>query len=129
MSNYFAFSRDNVNWINDLPVPSSLSVNGEDFDLDSGRSCVNGNITRRIIGYKWSAISFSWNFLTEAQASYLINTIRTANNVYIKTKSPLLSVNGIVTLCGYVSRYSADLVKSAQGDGYSVSFNFVEGKR
>jgi len=127
---YFEFSTDNTTWVTNLPQPASLSYDAEDLDSDSYRSVANGNIVRKVVSYKWQKISFGYNYLTEAQAKTLIATLRTANNIYIRTKSALLSNNdGYVTLRGYISKLHFEFVKTSSGDGYTVSFNFVEGKR
>lgn len=58
-----------------------------------------------------------------------MSTVRTANNIYIRTKSPLLSSGGYVTLKGYISKLHFELVKASNADGYKISFDFVEGYR
>ena len=53
---YFDFSTNGTSWITNLPQPSSLSYDAEDLDSDSYRSVSNGNIIRKVIGYKWQKI-------------------------------------------------------------------------
>ena len=80
------------------------------------------------MGYKWQKISCEFNWLKEADAYTLINTFSTANNVYIRFRSPSASTY-TKTIKGYVSKLSYQQVKTSLGIGYTVSFNFIESRR
>ena len=127
MNYYFDISTDNTTWLT-LPAPSSLTDEGEDLDDDSFRSVANGNIVRHIVSYKWHKLSFAWNWLSDDEAIPLIKAIKSANNVYLHTKSQMFT-NSEVTFKGYISKYSAQLQRTSQGIGWLISFNFIEGTR
>jgi hypothetical protein len=59
-----------------------------------------------------------------------MDTLRQANDVYIKVKSPVLSTDGVTILKGYVSKLHFDWIQTgANKGGWRISFNFVEGSR
>lgn len=118
----------------DMPTPQAYSIDGEDLDLDSYRSVVNGNLIRNILGFKWQKAQFEFAFKYEDEAADLINKVANTYPLTIKCKSPILSTSGLVELTGYVSQIkceykSAILTDGTFGGGYVVSFNFVEGTR
>ena len=125
---YFEYSTDNTNWITNLPQPVRMDGSLEDLDVNSYRSVVNGNIYRNVLGYKWEKISLEFNWVPETDAYTLINTVRTANNIYIRFRSPSSSTY-TKTLRGYISKLSYQQVKTSLGIGYTIAFNFVEGRR
>lgn len=125
---YFEYSTDNNTWVTTLPQPVRMNGSLEDLDVNSYRSVVNGNIYRKVVGYKWEKISLEFNWISEADAYTLINTVRNANNIYIRFRSPSDSTYTNV-LRGYISKLSYNQVKTQLGIGYTVSFNFVEGRR
>ncbi len=125
---YFEYSTNGTTWITNLPQPITMNGSLEDLDVNSYRSVVNGNIYRKVVGYKWEKISLEFNWIPEADAYDLINTVRSANNIYIRFRSPSSSTYTNV-LRGYISKLSYNQVKTQLGIGYTVSFNFVEGRR
>lgn len=118
----------------DMPTPQSYNIDGEDLDLDSYRSVVNGNLIRNILGFKWQKAQFEFAFKYETDAGDLISKVANTYPLVIKCKSPILATDGWVTLTGYVSQIKCEYQSAYQADGtfgggYIVSFNFVEGTR
>ena len=112
-----------------MPVPAKFSIDGEDLDLDSYRSIVNGNIQRNVLGFKWQKAEFEFAFKNETDAMSLVSTLQNTYPIYLKFSSPLMNNVGYVELTGYVSRIHAEYVAAWYEDGWVVSFNFVEGTR
>lgn len=125
---YFEYSTDGSTWITNLPQPYNMNGSLEDLDVNSYRSVVNGNVYRKVVGYKWEKISLEFNWIPETDAYALLDTIRSANNIYIRFRSPTSSTY-TQTLRGYIAKLSYNQVKTQLGIGYTVSFNFVEGRR
>ena len=114
-----------------MKTPSEYKIDGEDLDKNSYRSITTGNITRPVIlGKKWQKISFEFNYLTETEAETILSMI---NNypLYIKLKSPIFGISGIIELEGYVSKFSIEMQqnKSTGATWGNLSFNFVQGKK
>lgn len=123
---YFQFSRDGINWLTNLPVPSALNGDAEDLDDDSYRSALTGNVIRKIVDYKWEKISFEFKGLDDDQARELLAILRTANNVYIRTNSPVATGS----IKGYVSKVHFEYIHTGSNKGvWTISFNFIEGVR
>lgn len=125
---YFEYSTNGTTWIANLPQPSAMNGDLEDLDVNSYRSVTNGNLYRTVVGYKWQKISLEFNWLSESDTFTLINTFQTANNVYIRFRSPTTNTY-TKTIRGYVSKLSYQQVKTSLGIGYTVSFNFIESRR
>lgn len=120
--------RQGSSWI-DMPEPSEYSISGEDVDTDSYRSCINHNIIRTNITYKWQKFEMTFYFKTEEEANDLVSKI----NVYplrCQFRTPIMSTKDKdywKEFVGYVSNVSMSMhVKEL---GYKVSFNFIEGRR
>lgn len=114
-----------------MKTPSSYKIDGEDIDKNSYRSITTGNLTRpAILGKKWQKISFSFNYLEEADAEAILSMI---NNypLYIKLKSPIFGTSGVLELEGYVSKFSIEMERNKQtgADWGNLTFNFVQGKK
>ena len=111
--------------------PSALTIDGEDIDLDSYRSVVNGNTIRKILGYKWQKVGFTFTLKSEQDCANFLNPLLNHHPLYIKVISPIFSSNGYVELIGYISKVHVDARKNKNGTGiaWSVSFNFVESER
>jgi len=125
---YFDFSNNGTTWVTNLPEPATQEIDYEDLDLDSYRSVVNGNIIRRVVGYKWIKVGFGYNFLTTTQANALENVLKQANDIYIRIYTPD-NANSKSVYRGYVSKVRFNLVVTPSGRGFTASFNFIEGKR
>lgn len=117
---------ENNNWV-DLPEPSEYSVNSEDLDVDSYRSVVNGNLVRNKLG-TWTTISFKFNFQFESDAIDFLAHIINVYPLKIKAKSPLIT-GGKAELIGYVGKSTSEYIYTQVGMGYTISFNFIEGKK
>lgn len=111
--------------------PSALSIDGEDIDLDSYRSVVNGNTIRQILGFKWQKIKFEFTLKSETDAAEFISKFANVHPLYIKVVSPIMSTNGYAELVGYISKIHVDARVNKNGTGlaWTVSFNFVESER
>ena len=126
---YFDLSKDGHTWITGLPVPSKLSGSSEDLDNQSFRSVVNGNINRTIVGYKWKKLSFEFQGLPDLTAKRLLEVLEEGNDIYIRS-SAVITGRASNTLCGYVSKLSFEYIQTGANEGvWTISFNFVEGKR
>ena len=91
-----------------MKTPSTYELSGEDLDVNSYRSVVNGNLNRTIIGKKWISVSMTFNYLTESE----LETICTALNydpIYVQLKSPLFGTNGIWTGQMYCNKYKVSM--------------------
>lgn len=113
----------------EMPTPAKMAIDGEDLDLDSYRSILNGNIQRNILGFKWQKVQFEFAFKTESEAAELVRIISNTYPIYLKCKSPIFATNGETELIGYVSKIHADYTAAWVENGWTVSFNFVEGTR
>lgn len=111
--------------------PSGMSIDGEDLDLDSYRSVVNGNLFRKILGYKWQKIGFEFVMKSEEDCASFLRPMLDNNPLYIKIESPIMSSNGFVELTGYISKVHVDArqKKDMTGLAWTVSFNFIESER
>lgn len=114
-------------WV-DMPDPSKLTINSEDLDVDSYRSVVNGNLIRNKLG-TWVTVGFEFNFRLASEVEALLNNVINIYPLRIKVDSPILAAQGKSDLVGYVGKSSAERVYSQVGTGYTVSFNFIEGRK
>ena len=114
----------------DMKTPSSYSIDWEDLDSNSYRSIANGNLTRNIIGKKWLKASFSYNYLTETELETILNVIN-AYPLYVKVKSPLFGVSGMLECEVYVSKVSVKMLQNQETGAkwQTLSFNIVQAKK
>ena len=115
----------------DMPEPSSYEIGAEDVDTDTYRSCINHNMIRTNITYKWQKMQMMFRFKTEAEANDLISKINTYP-LTCRFRTPVMtSVDSNnqywKELVGYISRVSLTMHDIELG--YEVSFNFIEGTR
>ncbi len=117
----------------DMPSPSSFKIDGEDLDLNSYRSVVNGNLIRNILGFKWHKLYFEFSFMYREEAVDLLNKVSYTYPLEIRIKSPFVSTEW-KDLKGYVSKAPIEfkgcfLPDGTWGRGYVVGFNFIEAVR
>ena len=112
-----------------MKTPSSYKISWEDLDKNSYRSVTTGNLIRSIISKKWFKGSFSFNYLTEAEAEAILSMIN-HYPLYIKVKSPLFGTNGVMECQAYVSQVSISMQQNAAtGATWSdLSFNIVQSR-
>lgn len=112
-----------------MKTPSSYKISWEDLDKNSYRSVTTGNLIRNIVSKKWFKGSFSYNYLTESEAETILSMI---NNypLYIRVKSPLFGLNGIMECQAYVSQVSTSMQQNKDtGATWSdLTFNIVQSK-
>lgn len=115
----------------DMKTPSSYKIDYEDLDSNSYRSVTNGNLIRSKLSSKWFKGSFSFNYITQAEAESILSTIN-AYPLYVKIKSPMFSTQGVVEFEAYVSKVSLEMLKndpnSNNGEWVNLSFNIVQSK-
>ena len=113
-----------------MKTPSSYKISWEDLDSNSYRSINTGNLNRRIVSTKWLKASFSFNYLTEAEAETILAMI---NNypLYVKLKSPLFGSNGLFECEAYISQVSTSMQQNKEtGAAWTdLSFNLVQSKK
>ncbi len=113
-----------------MKTPSSYKIDWEDLDSNSYRSVTTGNLNRKIVSKKWFKGSFTFNYLTEAEAEEIVKMI---NNypLFVKMKSPLFGANGILECQAYVSKISVNMQQNQEtGATWSgLSFNIVQSKK
>ena len=109
-----------------MKSPSSYKIDWEDLDKNSYRSTINGNLFRHPLSKHWYKIGFSWKYLTRAELKTIVEMVN-QNNLYIQCTSPAFGTNNKITLQGYVSKISTEMIEGQLG--YTLSFNFVESKR
>lgn len=113
-----------------MKTPSSYKIDWEDLDSNSYRSVTTGNLNRKIVSKKWFKGSFTFNYLTEAEAEEIVKMI---NNypLFVKMKSPLFGANGILECQAYVSKVSVNMQQNQEtGATWSgLSFNIVQSKK
>lgn len=113
-----------------MKTPSSYKIDWEDLDSNSYRSVTTGNLNRKIVSKKWFKGSFTFNYLTEAEAEEIVKMI---NNypLFVKIKSPLFGANGILECQAYVSKISINMQQNQEtGATWSgLSFNIVQSKK
>lgn len=118
---------ENNTWV-DMPDPSSLSVNSEDLDVDSYRSVINGNLIRNKLG-TWVTVGFEFNFRAEAEVMELLSHVINVYPLRIRVDSPYMQLLGKQTLIGYVGKSQVERIYTQTGMGYTISFNFIEGRK
>ena len=113
-----------------MKTPSSYKIDWEDLDSNSYRSVTTGNLNRKIVSKKWFKGSFTFNYLTEAEAEEIVKMI---NNypLFVKIKSPLFGANGMLECQAYVSKISVNMQQNQEtGATWSgLSFNIVQSKK
>lgn len=113
-----------------MKTPSAYKIDWEDLDSNSYRSVTTGNLNRKIVSKKWFKGSFTFNYLTEAEAEEIVKMI---NNypLFVKIKSPLFGANGILECQAYVSKVSVNMQQNQEtGATWSgLSFNIVQSKK
>lgn len=109
-----------------MKSPSSYKIDWEDLDKNSYRSTINGNLFRHPLSKHWYKINFTWSYLTPAEVKTIVEKVN-QDNLYIRCQSPAFGTNNVITLQGYVSKISTELLEGQIG--YSLSFNFVESRR
>lgn len=113
-----------------MKTPSSFKIDWEDLDSNSYRSITTGNLNRKIVSKKWFKGSFTFNYLTEAEAEEIVKMV---NNypLYIKVKSPLFGVDGVLECQAYVSKISISMQqnKDTGATWRDLSFNIVQSKK
>lgn len=113
-----------------MKTPSSYKIDWEDLDSNSYRSVTTGNLNRKIVSKKWFKGSFTFNYLTEAEAEEIVEMI---NNypLFVKIKNPLFGENGILECQAYVSKISVNMQQNQEtGATWSgLSFNIVQSKK
>lgn len=113
-----------------MKTPSSYKIDWEDLDSNSYRSVTTGNLNRKIVSKKWFKGSFTFNYLTEAEVEEIVKMI---NNypLFIRIKSPLFGVNGMLECQAYVSKVSVNMQQNQEtGATWSgLSFNIVQSKK
>lgn len=112
-----------------MKTPSSYKIDYEDLDSNSYRSITNGDLIRKRLTSKWFKGSFSFNYITEAEAEGILSMIN-ANPVYVKVKSPMFGSNGIAEFQAYVSKVSIEMLKNNNNgaDWVNLSFNIIQSK-
>lgn len=113
-----------------MKTPSSYKVDWEDLDSNSYRSINTGNLNRKIVSTKWLKASFSFNYLTEAEAETILAMIN-HYPLYVKLKSPLFGSNGLFECQAYVSKASISMQQNQDNGATwnSLSFNIVQSKK
>lgn len=113
-----------------MKTPSAYKIDWEDLDSNSYRSITTGNLNRKIVSKKWFKGSFTFNYLTEAEVEEIVKMI---NNypLYIKAKSPLFGIEGILECQAYVSKVSVSMQQNLETGATwsSLSFNIVQSKK
>ena len=109
-----------------MKSPSTYKIDWEDLDKNSYRSTINGNLFRHPLSKHWYKINFTWKYLTRAEVKTIVETVN-SNTLYIQCTSPAFGTNNKITLQGYVSKISTELLEGQVG--YALSFNFIESKR
>ena len=70
-------------------TPSSFSINIDDIDLDSYRSTINASLIDKTLAKGMLKCSFSWDYLTEAEAEALM-ALTWNNPMPLEIKCPIL---------------------------------------
>lgn len=113
-----------------MKTPSTYKIDWEDLDSNSYRSITTGNLNRKIVSKKWFKGSFAFNYLTQAEVEEIVKMI---NNypLYIKVKSPLFGIDGILECEAYVSKISVNMQQNKETGATwnSLSFNIVQSKK
>jgi hypothetical protein len=112
-----------------MKTPSSYKIDWEDLDSNSYRSITNGNLVRSRLSSKWFKGSFSFNYLTQSEATTILNMIN-SYPLYVKIKSPLFGSNGVIEIECYVSKVSVEMNRNHnsinEDDWVNMSFNIVQ---
>lgn len=113
-----------------MKTPSSYKISWEDLDSNSYRSITTGNLNRKIVSTKWLKASFSFNYLTEAEAENILAMIN-HYPLYVNIKSPLFGSNGLFSCQAYVSQASISMQQNKEtGASWTdLSFNLVQSKK
>lgn len=114
-----------------MPTPSSYKIDYEDLDSNSYRSVTNGNLVRKRLTSKWFKGSFSYNYITQAEAESILSMIN-ANPLYVRIKSPMFGSNGIIEFEAYVSKVSIEMLRNNPNGNdaqwVDLSFNIIQSK-
>ena len=113
-----------------MKTPSSYKISWEDLDSNSYRSITTGNLNRKIVSKKWLKASFSFNYLTEAEAETILTMINHFP-LYINIKSPLFGSNGLFSCETYVSQVSISMQQNKETGAtwQDLSFNIIQSKK
>lgn len=113
-----------------MKTPSSYKISWEDLDSNSYRSVATGNLNRTIVSKKWLSASFTFNYLTEAEAEKILNMIN-HYPLYVKLKSPLFSNDGLFSCEAYVSKVSIGMQQNKETGATwnQLSFNIIQSKK
>lgn len=114
-----------------MKTPSSYKIDYEDMDSNSYRSITNGNLIRKRLSSKWFKGSFSFNYLEQDELDSILNMINN-DPLYIRIKSPMFGINGVIELEVYVSKVSVEMMKNNTinntAQWVNLSFNLVQTK-
>lgn len=114
-----------------MKTPSSYKIDYEDLDSNSYRSITNGNLIRKRLSSKWFKGSFSFNYLEQDELDSILNMINN-DPLYIRIKSPMFGINGVIELEVYVSKVSVEMMKNNTinntAQWVNLSFNLVQTK-
>lgn len=113
-----------------MKTPSSYTINWEDLDKNSYRSITTGNLIRTPVSMKWFSGSFTFNYLTNAEAQQILDMINTYP-LYIRIKSPLFGNDGMLECEAYVSKASIEMLKNDNDNPQWVGlkFNIIQSKK
>lgn len=114
-----------------MKTPSSYKIDYEDMDSNSYRSITNGNLIRKRLSSKWFKGSFSFNYLEQDELDSILNMINN-DPLYIRIKSPMFGINGVIELEVYAARVSVEMMKNNTinntAQWINLSFNLVQTK-
>lgn len=115
-----------------MKSPSSFSVNIEDIDVDSYRSTANASLIDKVIAKGLTKVSFSWSYLTEAEAEALMAETW-KNPMNLEIKCPIL---GGKTLSApfRCSKRQVDMISTESAENtdktkWKVSFSVTQKKK
>lgn len=116
----------------DMKTPSSYKIDYEDLDSNSYRSITNGDLIRSRLTSKWFKGAFSFNYLEESELETILSAIN-QDPLYVKIKSPMFGINGIIEIQCYVSKVSVEMLRNNpnqinQSQWTNLSFNIVQSK-
>jgi len=113
----------------DMPTPSGYGINAQDLDANSFRSIVTGNLRSSVISKAWSSISFSYNYLSEAEIASLSAKLLYLP-MYVRLKDPVLG-NTSEEYEVRCSKKEMSMISQARTElddniHYKMSFNLIQ---
>ncbi|HIQ90996.1 MAG TPA: hypothetical protein IAB27_05180 [Candidatus Coprosoma intestinipullorum] len=115
-----------------MKSPGSFSLAIEDIDVDSYRSTANASLIDKVIAKGLVKASFTWNYLTEAEAEELMSETW-KNPMNLELKCPILG-GKVLSAPFRCSKRQVDMISTESAENtdktkWKVSFSVTQKKK